>query len=268
MNGFPSLRVTGIGLIALALTFAITTSTLAADAASRAEKPIESLAASGQAFAPKKEGTLRVLMVGGGSSHDFEKFFHQADKALLKEAQRIDPIYTENAEEAVARLAETDVLVLSANHRSFGLSPFQSALKTFADAGKGIVIVHAGVWNNWPPATGFNYRFVGGGTPSHGAGTFTVSQLGQAHPVLEGVAKAFEIQDELYRPALGSGSPVTVLAETSEDPKTNRRWPSIWLVEDPKAKIVCIALGHGKEAHENKAYQQLLRNSVRWVASR
>lgn len=232
-------------------------------------KPIQSLEPSGERFPEKRGSALRVLLVGGGSSHDFERFFHQADQSTLRAATNVDPIYTANAEEAVERLAESDVLVLSANHPSFGLSAFQTALHKFADAGKGVVVVHAGVWKNWPAATGFNSRFVGGGTPSHGKGLFTVHSLdGISHPLLQDVTTTFEIQDELYRPELGTGSPVTVLAETSEDPQSRKKWPSVWVVNDPKTRIACIALGHAAEAHANPAFQRLLVNAVRWTGSK
>jgi type 1 glutamine amidotransferase len=251
-----------LGAHALPLEFLIATRSNA----SEVDKPIVSLEGTGQTFQPLKEGTLRVLLVGGGSSHDFEKFFHQADKVTLNATGTVDAIYTANAEEAATRLAEADVLVLSANHRSFGLSPFQNALNAFADSGKGVVVVHAGVWQNWAPATGFNKRFVGGGTKSHGKGVFAVNQTGKTHPLLEGVANGFEIQDELYRPTLDAGGTLTVLAETAEDPETHQKWPSIWVVEDPKCRIACVALGHAAEAHGNPAYQRILINAVKWTS--
>lgn len=231
-------------------------------------KPIEMLPASGQVFSPQKLGTLRTLLVGGGGSHDFEKFFHLADKELLKGSGGADAVYTANAEEAAGLLPEADVLVLSANHPSFGLSVFQNALKAFADAGKGIVVVHAGTWYNWPPATGYNTRIVGGGSRGHGRGLFSVSQLGKAHPVLEGVDAKFEITDELYYAKFEPDAKVMVLAETSEDEKTRQKWPSVWVVEDGKARIACIALGHGVEAHSNPAYQRLLTNAVNWAGGK
>lgn len=246
----------------LPLKFFTATSSTAAEG----DKPIVSLEGTGQTFQPVKEGRLRVLLVGGGSSHDFEKFFHQADKVTLNTTGSVDAIYTANAEEAAARLAEADVLVLSANHRSFGLSPFQNALNAFADSGKGVVVLHAGVWQNWAPATGFNKRFVGGGTKSHGKGVFAVTQTGKTHPILEGVPNRFEIQDELYRPNLDAGGALTVLAETAEDPETHQKWPSIWVVEDPKSRIACVALGHAAEAHGNPAFQRILINAVKWAS--
>ncbi|MEI6713921.1 MAG: ThuA domain-containing protein [Verrucomicrobiota bacterium] len=235
-----------------------------APAASQVAAPIEMLPASGQMFESKKDGRLRVLLVGGGSSHDFEKYFHLADKEFLNGLGKVDAIYTSNAEEAAGRLAEADVLVLSANHKSFGLSGFQNALRSFADAGKGVVLVHAGVWYNWPAATGYNARFVGGGARGHGRGLFSVAQMGVMHPVLKGVDAKFEITDELYYPKFEEGAKVVVLAETSEDPKTQQKWPSVWVVEDPKTRIVCVALGHAAEAHGNPAYQKLLSNAIFW----
>jgi hypothetical protein len=68
-----------------------------------APKPIEALPASG-AFFPDSvaPGVSRVLLVGGGSSHDFEKFFNQADAATLQAKGKIVTAYTPNAAEAIA----------------------------------------------------------------------------------------------------------------------------------------------------------------------
>jgi type 1 glutamine amidotransferase len=212
-------------------------------------------------------GTIRALIVGGGSSHDFETYFHIADSATLKSAGGIVTAYTSNVDEAIAQLANADVLVFSANHASFGTPEFQKALNDFADAGRGIVIVHAATWYNWQNAPTYNQRFVGGGVRSHGRGEFTVFNRRPAHPVMRGVPSEFRIVDEQYRVALNSGASVEVLAETSPEAETGQTYSSVWVVKDPRARIVNIALGHAAEAHGNPAYQLLLLNAVRWVAT-
>ena len=225
------------------------------------------LPASGATLPEKKPaGTIRALLVGGGSSHDFETYFNLADSATLNAAGGILTAYTSNADEAIAQLANADVLVFSANHASFGTSKFQNALNAFADDGHGIIVVHAAAWYNWQDAPAYNPRFVGGGARSHGRGEFTVYNRKPSHPVMHGIPAEFNIVDEQYRVKFDSGVDVEVLAETSPEAETKQAYPSVWIVNDPKAKIVDIALGHADEAHSNPAYKAMLVNGLRWVA--
>ena len=172
-----------------------------------------------------------------------------------------------NTGEAIAQLANADVLVFSANHASFGTQEFQRALNAFADAGHGVVICHAAAWYNWPDAPAYNQRFVCGGARSHGRGEFTVFNRQPKHAVMHGVPAEFKIIDEQYRVIFNEGAPVEVLAETSPEVESGKAYASVWAVNDPKARIVNIALGHANEAHGNPAYQALFVNAVRWVAT-
>src|SRR2546430_2070068 len=53
------------------------------------------------ALAPFSWSTgTRVILVGGGSSHDFNRFFNQADSAMLTEGGRFAVNYTEDADVA------------------------------------------------------------------------------------------------------------------------------------------------------------------------
>jgi uncharacterized protein len=237
---------------------------LAPPGATNAER---ALPKSGETLPAKRPaGTIRALLVGGGSSHDFETYFHLADSATLKTAGGIVTAYTSNAGEAIAQLANADVLVFSANDASFGTPEFQKAINAFADAGHGVVIIHAATWYNWPDAPAYNQRFVGGGARSHGRGEFTVYNRRPSHPVMRGVPAEFKIIDEQYRVIFNAAAQVEVLAETSPEAETGKAYPSVWVVKEPKARIVDIALGHADEAHGNPAYQAMLVNAVRWVA--
>ncbi len=237
------------------------------EAAERVLKVEKDLPKSGATLPAKAEaGVVRALLIGGGSSHDFEKYFHLADSATLDTTGKIVTAYTSNADEALALMANADVIVLSANHGSFGNAPFQKALNAFADAGKGLVIVHAGTWYNWPVLSGYNKRFLGGGARGHGFGDFQVFNKQPEHPVMVNVPAEFTIHDEHYKVELDADAAVEVLAMTSVEPQSKKAYPSVWVVKDPKARIVGIGLGHADEAHRNPAYQQLLINAVRWVA--
>ena len=221
----------------------------------------------GQKFAePKPANTLRVLLAGAGGSHDFPKFFLGADAEILRAAGGIDTAATPNLDEALALLPKADVLVLSANHAQFGKPEFQQALNRFADAGKGVIVLHAGTWRNWAPATGFNQRFVGGGAKSHGHGDFAVTLKQSAHPLLKGVPATFQIKDENYHAEIDPGAAVEILAENAPDKGSAH--PSVWIVKDAKTRIACITLGHAVEAHSNPAFKTLLTNAVKWAGGR
>ena len=235
------------------------------DAASASDA--KTIAPTGQNFAePKAANTLRVLLVGAGSSHDFPRFFLGMDSVFLRAAGGMDTAATPNFDEALALLPLADVLVLSANHGQFGAAKFHEMLNQFANAGKGVVVLHAGTWRNWPEATGFNKRFVGGGAKSHGRGEFAVTLKQSAHPLLAGVPATFKITDENYHAVLDAGTAVEVLAENAPD--KGAAHPSVWIVKDAKTRMACITLGHATEAHENPAFRTLLINAVKWAGSR
>jgi type 1 glutamine amidotransferase len=226
-------------------------------------------APSGEKFGEVKPGTLRVLLAGGGSSHDFEKWFHQADSAILKSAGYA-VAYTANADEALALLPQADALVLSTNQKDFGTADFQEALRKFVADGKGVVVLHAGAWYNWPKATGYNDKFLGGGSRGHDAlGKFTVTVQKPEHPVVKGVPATLEVEDELYLMLPEGDLKWEVLATTSTSKKTGQEHASIWVVPQAgKGRVVGIALGHDGRVHDLDAFKTLLVNAVRWAAGK
>jgi type 1 glutamine amidotransferase len=80
------------------------------------------------------------------------------------------------------------------------------------------------------------------------------------------VPKSFNVKDELYHSEIDpQGTPIEVLAE-AKNLTTGQTFPSVWIVKHPKARIVCIALGHDAGSHDLAAYQTILRNAVEWAA--
>ncbi len=232
-----------------------------------AARPPDSIEPMGQKFSdPKPADAIRVLLVGSGSSHDFPKFFLGTDKETLKAAGGMDIAATPNLDEALALLPGADVLVFSGNHDQWGTPRFQKALNDFADQGKGLVFLHAATWKH-PKWKGYNKRFINGVTPSHGKGEFQVTVKDPGSPLMKGVPATFMIFDENYRFQPGPEANYHLCAENAPDGGDTPH-PSVWIVKDPKTRIVCNTLGHDERAHDNPAYKTILINSVNWVADR
>lgn len=208
----------------------------------------------------------RVLLVGGGSSHDFVKFMGAADKATL--APGVGWVeFTQNLNGIPAILDRVDVLVLSANQPIS--SATKKALIDFANSGKGIVALHPGTWYAWSSFPQWNKEIVGGGTRGHDRlGPYTVKITNPSHPVTAGVTASFGITDELYNYiADPTATPIEVLAEATS-PNTGKTFPQVFVVKHPKARIIGLTLGHDERAHGLPEYQALLRNAVNWVGGK
>ncbi|GEP44017.1 hypothetical protein BGE01nite_33080 [Brevifollis gellanilyticus] len=217
-------------------------------------------------------GKTKVLVIGGGSSHNFAEFFGKTDVATLK-AAGFSVHYTEDRDQAASELANADVAIISVNRKFFDTAAYRKALFDFAAAGKGIIMLHPGTWYGYAGWPELNAQIVGGGSRGHDKiHPFDVKAVKADHPVMAGVPASFNVEDELYymnaEPAnIPPGTAkITVLAETSPSDKYKAGHPSVWITEHPKAKIVGMALGHDARTHDLQPYKTLLTNAVKWAA--
>jgi uncharacterized protein len=209
---------------------------------------------------------IKVLIWGGGSSHDFNRFFNLADKRTLEEGGFASVNYTEKQDVAAANLDDADVLDFNTNI-AINDPALREKVMNFAKSGKGIVFIHAGLWDNnknWPE---IHQRLIGGMTRGHDRyGEYEVKVTNPDHPVMKGVPTSYTTKDELYNHVLDTSvTPVEVLA-TATSPNTGKTFPQIWVVKNPNARIVAITLGHDGIAHDGAPYKTLLRNAVKWTA--
>ncbi len=211
-----------------------------------------------------KPGT-KVLLIGGGSSHDYQKFFNLADTAILTGAG-YSVNYTEDVLVAAKELANADVAVISANHGSFGGVPFRAALNDFTDAGKGLVLLHPGLWYNWKDWPEYHTAYAGGGSRGHDKlGEFEVKVTKADHPLVNGLPASFKITDELYYYTVDpAASAVEVLATATSTQKPGT-YPQVFTVKHAKSKIAGLTLGHDARAHDLPEYKTLLLNAVKWA---
>ena len=176
--------------------------------------------------------------------------------------------YTETTGGMAGVIGGLDVLSLN-NNKPFEDQATRDAIVAHAGAGKGLLLVHAALWYSWKDWPEYNRTFVGGGSRGHDKyGEFEVTVTDPKHPVMAGVPATFTITDELYYHVTDpEGAAMEVLA-TGRSPVTGKVFPVVWITNNPKARIVCITLGHDGKAHEHPAYQSLLKNSLKWVAGR
>ena len=217
-------------------------------------------------------GKTRVLVIGGGSSHNFKDFFGTTDVATLK-AAGFTVHYTEDRDQAAAELANADAAIISVNRKFFDTAAYRKALFDFAAAGKGIVMLHPGTWYGFPGWPEINAQIVGGGSRGHDKiHPFDVKAVKADHPVMKDVPASFTVEDELYYVnAEGTPegtNPIEVLAETSNSDKYQKPHPSVWITKHPKARVVGIALGHDARVHDLKPYQQLIINAAKWTSGK
>jgi len=221
-----------------------------------------------------ESGKKKVLLVGGGSSHNFGTFFNETDSATLK-AAGFSVNYTEDRDQAASELAGADVAVITVNRKFFDTPAWRKALFDFAAAGKGIIMLHPGTWYGYERWPELNAKIVGGGSRGHDKlGPFEIKVLKAEHPVMAGVPAHFDVEDELYymnaephTNAPGT-APIDVLAETSPSVKYKRSHPSVWITQHDKARIVGIALGHDARVHDLEPFKKLLANAVAWAAGK
>ena len=216
-------------------------------------------------------GKARVLIIGGGSSHNFGQFFGTTDGATLARAG-FSVNYTEDRDQAAAELGKADVAVISVNRQFFDTPEYRKALFDFAAAGKGLVMLHPGTWYGFPQWPELNATIVGGGARGHDRiAAFSVNAVKPNHPVMKGVPASFTVEDELYylnaeadKVPQGT-SAIEVLAETSPSVKFMKPHPAVWVTSHPTARIVGITLGHDQRVHDLDAFKTLLVNAVRWA---
>lgn len=219
------------------------------------------------AFNSNNPKETRVLMVGGGSSHDFDQWYKGSDARTLESNDFAEVTYTDNTDSIALLLPENDVLYLS-NNQPIEDPSVREAIMDFVDAGNGLVLGHAALWYNWPDWPEYNEKLVSGGSRGHDPyGNFNVTISNPNHPITEGVEPSFTLDDELYYFEPDSNGPgIEVLASASA-PNSDETFPSVFTVNHQKGRIVGIALGHDAESHEISAYQTLLKNAIEWAAN-
>ncbi|MBC7417468.1 MAG: ThuA domain-containing protein, partial [Pedobacter sp.] len=194
-------------------------------------------------------------------------WYKDADANTLENEGHATVRYTDNTDSIAFYLEQTDVLYLS-NNQPIKNVAVRKAIFDFVNAGKGLILGHAALWYNWEDWPDYNLQLVSGGTKSHDSyGNFEVTVVNKNHPILKGVESKITLKDERYHYEPDAAGPgIEVLATSNNIAGSAAVYPSIFVVKNPKARIVGIALGHDAASHNTAFYKTILVNAMNWVA--
>lgn len=215
-------------------------------------------------YVSEDPNALNVAAMGGGSSHNFLKFFGIADGQILSQNGQVNVTYTESSSQLEALLDDTDVLVIS-NNKPFDPST-QQAIFSKVNEGMPMLIYHPSIWYNWTDWPAYNRELVAGGSRSHEKlQEFEVRVVNSKHPIMQGVPAKFKVTDELYRVEQDPAGPSIEVLAVGKGLESGEEYPVVWVVKHSKARIIGNTLGHDERAHDLPAYQTILNNSLNWV---
>ena len=216
--------------------------------------------------AKKSARPIRVLMVGGGTSHNFGMWYKNVDGQTLTRDGLATVNYVGDPDSIMLYLPQADVLYLS-NNRAIPNETVRQAITKFASDGKGVVIAHAALWYNWKDWAAYNQTIAGGGSRGHDKyGAFDVTVDEPKHPIMKGVEPKFNLRDERYYYIPDPAGPGVEVLASSSVAGSDKVFPSVFVAKNPSTRIVGIALGHDADSHNIANYQTLLRNAVQWAA--
>jgi type 1 glutamine amidotransferase len=218
----------------------------------------------GGAVKPRSD-VLRVLVVTGG--HDYPTSFYSVfdrpdwtwDHAASNEAALAGDV-----------VSKYDVLVFY--DMSKDLSPEgRGHLRAFAEAGKGIVVLHHAIvsypgWAWWEDLVGGRYLEQDDGAWKRSTYRHDVELLVRpagVHPIVDPIGP-MQLVDETYKGM--RISPKVVPLYTIDHPAGDRL--VAWVSPYAPARVVYVQLGHGEAVHRSAAYRDLVRNAILWCAER
>jgi type 1 glutamine amidotransferase len=205
------------------------------------------------------QAPLRVRIVTGG--HDHAPSFYTMFETMPGLQVAVEPhpgAFEGNLRKRVDVLVLYDMMTTSTPEQ-------RDRLRTFAEAGKGIVILHHAIcgYVDWP----WWYENIAGGrylpTSTFQHDVTIPVRIVADHPVTAGL-KDFQIFDETYK-GMWISNKVQVLASTTEKTADG---PLVWVSPFAGSRVVFIQMGHGPEAHRDPNYRQLVRQAIAWAGGR
>lgn len=207
---------------------------------------------------------INTWIFGGGSSHDFARWYQQEDVKFLTTPER-QVQYTDDEETLWAGLETGDTLIFCTNQAL--AKKTQDLINRHVAQGGSLLALHPGVWFNWAEWPELHTKILGAGAFSHEAlRGFDVRIESARHPAIQGVPLTFEIVDELYRVKAPADAdlPIEVLARGLSR-HGGDSFPCVWVPDTGAGRVLVVTLGHDGRAHQLAAFQSLMRSGLNWL---
>jgi type 1 glutamine amidotransferase len=208
----------------------------------------------------------KILMLLGGTWHDFEGFAEAITPVLEEAGHAVDATYDLDALTRIAAEGYDLVLLNTCigemrkddGPTAPGLSSDQAeSLAGWVADGGGLLAVHAAtVAGQTSPAL---RALVGGVFVEHPPQfSFTVYPLYGEHPITAGI-EAFTVHDEFYVQAYDDAVSIHAVALDR-----GVAHPMVWSRREGRGRVAYVALGHGPEVWGLEPYRRLMLQAVAW----
>jgi len=209
----------------------------------------------------------KILMLLGGTWHDFEGFAEAMTPVLEEAGHAVDATYDLDA---LTRIAEGgyDLVLLNTcigevrqDDGPVAPGPTDTQAESLAgwvQGGGGLLAVHAAtVAGQTSPAL---RALMGGVFVEHPPQfTFTVYPLHGERPITAGI-KAFTVHDEFYVQEYDDTVAIHAIALDR-----GIAHPLVWSKSEGKGRVAYIAMGHGPEVWQLEPYQRLMLQAIDWL---
>jgi len=211
----------------------------------------------------------RILLVLGGTWHDFDGFDGAMTPFFEEEGYEVESTYDLSALE---QLDERDIdLVLmytciGEERNDDGPTapgPSQSqvdALVDWVQDGGGLLAAHAATVA--AQTSEDLRRLMGGIFVTHPpAYAFNVYPVFREHPITEGI-EAFTVHDEFYQQIHDPSVDVHMVAVDR-----GVAYPMVWSKEEGDGRVAHVAMGHGPRVWAHGGYQRVMLQAAEWLTA-
>jgi type 1 glutamine amidotransferase len=208
----------------------------------------------------------RILLILGGTSHDFDGFAQSMDVTLSEDGHRLEATYDRDTLTELDNHAYDLVMVgtcLSAMSKkqdpALDYTDAQVAgLYRWVKAGGKLLGVHAATTSGQlhPELA----ELMGGTFIEHPPQfSFTVYPLFREHPIIADI-NAFTVQDEFYIQSINDDVDIHMVAIDR-----GHAYPMVWTRPHGDGQVAYIGMGHDEKVWDLEPYQQLMRQAVAWL---
>ena len=211
----------------------------------------------------------RILMVLGGTWHDFDGFAAAMKPSFRRAKHKVKTTYEFDDLTRLDR-GRYDLVILNTcagevrdddGPATPGFTdPQVEALTSWVRGGGALLALHAAtVANQSSAAMG---RLLGGVFVEHPPQfSFTVYPFHREHPITTGI-EAFAVHDEFYVNAYDDAVAIHMVALDR-----GVAHPTVWSRCEGKGRVAYIAMGHGPEVWELEPYRRVVLQAVAWLTA-